>query len=52
MIIIDKRISRVLLIVKAARKSSNKTFRKSIISEKKKNIEKIIIKYIFKIKKI
>ena len=51
MIIINKIVFRVLLIVKITRKSNNKTFKKSIISEKNINKKKSVINYIFKIRK-
>ena len=51
-IAIDKIISRILLIVKVARKSSNKTSRKFIISEKSINKRKSVINYISKVRKL
>ena len=51
-IAIDKIISRVLLIVKVARKLNNKTSRKSIISKKDINKRKSVINYISKVRKL
>ena len=41
-----------MLVVKAARKSSNKTSRKSIISGKDTSKGKSVVNYIFKVRKL